>query len=59
MAWLKIETGTPEKPELRAIARACHCSRAEAFLAFFRAWTYFDEHCHDGYLRGLIAEDVD
>jgi hypothetical protein len=59
MAWMKIETNTPEKPEIRTIARQCHCSKAEAFLAFFRLWAYFDEHTADGFIPGLVQDDVD
>jgi len=59
MPWIKIETSTPNKPEIRAAARACGISRAEAFMAFFTTWAYFDEHCSDGFIGGLIPEDVD
>ena len=37
--WIKVETHTPDKAEIRHIARLCHCTKAEAFLAFFRVTT--------------------
>jgi len=44
---------TPEKPEIRRIAVLCKCSQAEAFLAWFRLWAYFDEQTDDGFVRFL------
>lgn len=59
MAWIKIETGTPDKPELRAAARTCRTTPASAFLAFFRLWSYFDEHSEDGHIAGFAPQDAD
>jgi DNA replication protein DnaT len=59
MAWMKIETNTPEKPEIRTVARQCRCSKAEAFMAFFRLWAYFDQHTADGFIPGLVHDDID
>ena len=59
MAWIKIEKNTPEKPELRVVARQCAVNRPEAFLAFFTAWSYFDDHCSDGFIPGFTKADVD
>lgn len=57
--WIKIEFTTPDKPELISAARICDTSRANAFLAFFRLWSYFDVHTATGFLPGLVPEDLD
>lgn len=57
--WIKVETCTPEKPELRQIARLCHCSKADAFLAFFRFFVWADEQTEDGWVRLMTPTDVD
>ena len=41
--WIKIETHTPDKAEIRHIARLCDCTKADAFLAFFRVFVWLDE----------------
>ena len=57
--WIKIETHTPNKAEIRHIARLCHCSQAEAFLAFFRVLVWLDEQTEDGHVDFFTAEDAD
>jgi hypothetical protein len=57
--WIKIETHTPDKTELRQIARRCHCSMAEAFLAFFRVFVWLDEQTDDGHVDFFTPEDAD
>ena len=57
--WIKIETHTPDKAEIRHAARLCHCSQAEAFLAFFRVWAWLDEQTDDGRVEFFTAEDAD
>ena len=57
--WIKIETHTPEKAELRQIARLCHCSKAEAFLAFFQVYVWLDEQTEDGHVDFFTPEDAD
>lgn len=57
--WIKIETHTPDKAEMRHIARVCHCSKADAFLAFFRVFVWLDEQTEDGHVDYFTAADAD
>ena len=57
--WIKIETHTPDKAEIRHLARLCHCSKAEAFLAFFRVFVWLDEQTEDGHVDFFTAADAD
>ena len=57
--WIKVETHTPDKTELRQIARLCHCSKAEAFLAFFRVFVWLDEQTEDGHVDYFTLNDAD
>jgi hypothetical protein len=57
--WIKIETSTPDKPELRQVARLCKATRAETFCAFFQLWSYFDLHFEDGFIADLSLDDID
>ncbi len=57
--WIKIETHTPDKTELRHIAKRCGCTKAEAFLAFFRVFVWLDEETEDGRVDFFTAEDAD
>ena len=57
--WIKVEVSTPDKTEMRVIARECHCSRADAFLAFFLFFRFADTQTDDGTLPMLTAADVD
>ena len=57
--WIKIETHTPDKAEIRHIARLCGCTKAEAFLAFFRVFVWLDEQTEDGHVDYFTAADAD
>ncbi len=57
--WIKVETHTPDKAELRQVARLCHCSKADAFLAFFRVFVWLDEQTEDGHVDFFTAADAD
>ena len=57
--WIKIETHTPDKAELRHIARLCGCTKAEAFLAFFRVFVWLDEQTEDGHVDFFTIADAD
>jgi hypothetical protein len=57
--WIKVETHTPDKAEIRHIARLCHCTKAEAFLAFFRVYVWLDEQTEDGHVDFFTPEDAD
>lgn len=57
--WIKVETHTPDKAEIRHIARLCHCTKAEAFLAFFRVFVWLDEQTEDGNVDFFTPADAD
>jgi hypothetical protein len=57
--WIKVETHTPEKAEIRHIARQCGCTKAEAFLAFFRVFVWLDEQTDDGHVEFFTPADAD
>jgi DNA replication protein DnaT len=59
MSWLKIETHTPTKPEMSQLARLCHCSKGDVFLACFRLWSWADSQSEDGWIEFLTPDDVD
>jgi hypothetical protein len=59
MAWIKVETNTPDKQKIRNIARICGISRADTFLAWFTLWSWFDMETEDGYIQGLKPSDCD
>lgn len=59
MSWLKVEAHTPDKPEIRQIARACRVSAGDAFAAWFRLWAWLDSVTADGHLDFLIPADCD
>jgi len=46
--WLKIESSTPEKPEVFAIATRLGTDPDRAFGICFRMWRWFDQHTADG-----------
>jgi hypothetical protein len=57
--WIKVECGTPHKTEISVISRRCNCSKADAFLAWFKLWCYFDANCSDGFIRDFSDSDAD
>jgi hypothetical protein len=57
--WIKVETHTPDKTELRQIARVCGCTKADAFLAFFRLFVWLDEQTENGQVDYFTADDAD
>ena len=57
--WIKVETHTPDKAEIRHIARLCGCTKADAFLAFFRVLVWLDEQTDDGHVDFFTPEDAD
>lgn len=59
MSWLKIEITTPYKPEITQISRLCSCSKADAFLAFFKFMAWADSITEDGFIEFLTEEDCD
>ena len=57
--WIKVETHTPDKPEVRQIARLCNCTKADAFLAIFRVFVWLDEQTDDGHVEFFTPIDAD
>ena len=50
MRWIKIDVDTPSKPAIVRLANDCGVSRGDAFLAFFRLYSWLDENTADGTL---------
>jgi len=57
--WIKVEKVTPDKQEIRLIARSCGVSLAEAFTAWFRLWCWLDGETDSGHMNVLTATDCD
>jgi len=58
--WIKIDVTTPNKPAIRAAAKDCGVSVGDAFLAFFRLYSWLDEFTADGIIeadRDMIDEE--
>lgn len=53
MAWLKIETHTPDKPEVFAIASKLGIDPDAVFGKCFRVWVWFDAHTTNGKTNGI------
>ena len=58
MRWIKIDVDTPNKPAIVRLANDCGCTRGDAFLAFFRLYSWLDEQTADGVLYA-DPEEVD
>ena len=58
MRWIKIDVDTPNKPAIVRLANDCGCTRGDAFLAFFRLYSWLDEQTADGTLYA-DADEVD
>ena len=56
--WIKVGVDTPMKPAIRNAARDCGVSRGDAFLAWFRLYTWFDENTADGTIC-VYPEELD
>lgn len=59
MDWIKVCKNTPDKPEIRHVARATGCTPGDAFAAWFRLWAWLDSATADGHLPLATAEDID
>jgi hypothetical protein len=57
--WIKITKNLPEKPAMGEVRRFCGCTKAEAFLAFFVLFCYFDDVTADGFVPFCRKSDVD
>ncbi|MBC8722108.1 hypothetical protein F6X37_11035 [Paraburkholderia sp. 31.1] len=59
MSWLKIESSTPDKPEVWAIAAFLSLDRDAVMGKLIRVWRWFDEHTADGNARSVTRALVD
>jgi uncharacterized phage protein (TIGR02220 family) len=57
--WLKIECGTPDKPEVFEIASALKISLPEAFGRLFLVWRLFDQRTEDGNAPSVTSAYID
>lgn len=47
--WLKLESSTPDKPEVQAIAAELSITTAEVVGRLILVWRWFDQQSRDGY----------
>ena len=59
MNWIKIETSTPEKPEVMAVARILKVHPYHALGLVVRFWIWCDMNVSDGYIRHTTTLDID
>lgn len=57
--WIKIESGTPNKPELMRAARILGVDRDLVLGKVARLWAWFDINSVDGHVDGVVSTDVD
>lgn len=57
--WLKIETSTPDKPEVLRLAALLGITPDDAFGKCFRFWRWADSQTVDGVLRGVTCDTID
>jgi hypothetical protein len=59
MAWIKVESPTPNKPEILQLSRILEITRDDAFGKAMRFWLWMDEMTVDGHVDGVTSTDVD
>ena len=57
--WLKMESNTPDKPEVFEIATQLKITPAEAFGRLFLVWRFFDQHTEDGNATNVSGAYLD
>lgn len=57
--WIKVQTCTPDKPEVFKMARCLGIERDTVVGKLVRFWSWLDQVCVDGYVDGLSSQDVD
>lgn len=57
--WIKVDRGTPDKPEIFKMARQLKCDRDLVFGKLIRLWAWFDQNSVDGVVDGMVSTDVD
>lgn len=58
-AWIKFDISTPDKPEVRRIARLLKLDRDCVVGKLVRLWSWFDQNSVDGCVDGVVSTDVD
>ena len=59
MDWINVEKNTPDKPEMKRIARECGVTNADAFIGWFRVWVWLDSETADGFVKHMVPDDFD
>ena len=59
MAWIKLDSSTPDKPEVLRMARALSVTPNALLGALMRVWFWFDSQSDDGSVQGLELGDID
>lgn len=57
--WIKVESCTPNKPEIMKLARLLGVTRDDAFGKAMRFWIWIDSISVDGRVDGAASQDVD
>jgi NACalpha-BTF3-like transcription factor len=57
--WIKVETSTPDKPEVIGIADLLSIPPQHAFGCLFMVWRWFDQHTTEGNARYVTKMTVD
>ncbi len=57
--WIKIESATPNKPEVIKIARTLGITKDDSIGKLMRFWLWLDAVCVDGVVDGVVSTDVD
>lgn len=57
--FVPIDVETPDKPEVFRTAKLLQVSQGDAFLAWFRIWSYWRTHSTNGEIRGVDDGDID
>jgi hypothetical protein len=57
--WIKVESATPDKPELVKMARILNKPRAHVFGCLVTLWAWFDRNSVDGRVDGVALRDLD
>jgi len=59
MSWIKIETCTPDKPEIWQLAAELDIDPDAAFGKLFRMWVWFDAHTENGDAPSVTVVTLD
>jgi len=56
--WIKVDVNTPYKDGIESIMEACRISRGEAFLAWFKLYTFLDGLTATGVVN-MTRDEID